>query len=135
MYREIVNGLWVTDAFVNTDTVFSKNLYVRSHLCQNVLKNEKELIDYWSQKIKELFPNAMIMNTQIPKLDYCINRLREISEYMDVPFFQVSKPERLQLFDEAHVTADSAKIYTTEFIDFFEKNILPALKAKIDVSP
>ncbi|WP_172957416.1 ABC transporter ATP-binding protein [Aphanothece sacrum] len=72
------------------------------------------------------------MNTQIPKLDYCINRLREISEYMDVPFFQVSKPERLQLFDEAHVTADSAKIYTTEFIDFFEKNILPALKAKVD---
>ncbi|WP_424102596.1 hypothetical protein [Moorena producens] len=134
MYRQINNGLWVTDAFINGNPAFSDNRYVRPHLCENVIENEKELIDYWTKKIEDNFPDIMIMNTQVPKLSYCKNRLRDISEYMGVPFFQVSDPEKLQVFDKAHVTADSAKLYTTDFIDFFEQNILPSLNvAKVDV--
>ena len=126
LYRQAENGLWVTDVFVHPRNPYQlQKTTPRS--CKPLSPLEKKMINAWMKQIKTVSPDVLIVNTLIPKPGFCGNRLREVSEFMNVPYFQVDQPNELTVFDQSHLSKESAELFTREFANFFETQILPTV--------
>jgi hypothetical protein len=123
LVRRKNHGFWATDIFETRAQAKNAAPIVMADdpECRRSLDaEERQNIDYWRDRLAHINPNATLLFTYIPHDRFCPDRLMAIADYFNQPGFQYSSPASLKTFDTSHLTRDSARKYTAEFIDWLE---------------
>jgi hypothetical protein len=123
LVRRKEHGFWATDIFETRAQ--AKNAapiaMTNDPECRRSLDTEeRKNIDYWRDQLAKINPDATILLTYIPHDQFCPDRLQTLANHLDRPGFQYSNPAQLKTFDTSHLTRDSARRYTREFIYWLE---------------
>ncbi len=123
LVRRKDHGFWAADIFETRAQARDAAPIVMADdpECRRSLDaEERQNIDYWRDRLVQINPNATILLTYIPHDQFCPDRLRAMANYLNQPGFQYSNPANLKTFDTSHLTRDSARDYTREFLDWLE---------------